>query len=762
METSGLRWIGKEVLRNEDVDLLQGKGKYVGDLQFNGQLFMKVVRSPFPHALIKSFDKSSVSDLPGVVAVYGSNDFEGDFHVLEVPPFPKGKIYGHAIPMIASGVVRYVGEPVAVVVAASAAEAEDAGELLEVEYEPLDAVSEVRDALNIHVLLQPGVENNIAFEWSSRTENVEQALGSSDFLIQGEFKLPRLVASPIEPRGCIAFWDDSNTKLTLYVSSQDPHRPRTQLAQVLGIPLENLRVVVPEVGGAFGSKGTVAPEHALASAISRKLSRPIKWIEDRSENFVSSYQGRGMSASVKLGVEKSGKFTALEAELYADLGAYLYPTTPVVPGTTGFLMTGNYLIPEVSVRVFGVATNKVPTGPYRGAGRPEACYFVESIVELAARKLDIEPGEIRRRNLIPKDEFPYKSPLGMSYDSGNYELALHRIQELVSAELASEGEERRDKNSVRATGISLYVERAASGAWEIGSLEVLPEGKVIARTGSSSHGQGHKTSLAQVVADYLGVEFDDVTILQGDSDYGLGVGTFASRSMTLGGEALVQASKEIRKKAEDWASSKFEVSVEDLAWDGSSIHVQGSPALRVTLFDVAQEMDKDGSGFRLSASSRAQVPGPVFPFGAYAAEVTLDVESGVVNLDWIKGVDDGGTLINPLLAEGQVLGSTLQGVASALYEEMIYDSDGFPKTTSFMDYLIPGVDESRYGFEGEFRVTPTPYTTLGAKGLGESGTIGALSAIANAVNAALALLGIDQHLDPPYSPERIWVTINSN
>ncbi len=762
METSGLRWIGREILRNEDVDLLQGKGKYVSDLNFDDQLFMKVVRSPFPHARLISVDKSSVSNVPGVVAVYISEDFEGEFHELEVPPFPKGKIYGQPIPMIASGVVRYVGEPVAVVVARSAAEAEDAGELLEIEFDPLDAVSDINDALSGDVVLQAGADSNIAFEWSSRTKNVEQALEQSEFIVEGEFRLPRLVAAPIEPRGCISLWDDSSTKLTLYVSSQDPHRPRTQLAQVLGIALENLRVIVPEVGGAFGSKGTVAPEHALASVISRKLSKPIKWIEDRSENFLSSYQGRGMSAKVKLGVDKDGKFTALEAQLYADLGAYLYPTTPVVPGTTGFLMTGNYLIPEAHVNVLGVATNKVPTGPYRGAGRPEACYFVESIVELAARRLGIESGEIRRRNLVPKDAFPYESALGMSYDSGNYELALQRVQELVAAELKVEGDKKTDTNSLSATGISLYVERAAAGAWETGSLEVLPEGRVVAKSGSSSHGQGHKTSLAQIVADYLGVEFDSVTILQGDSDYGLGVGTFASRSMTLGGEALVQAAIEIKKKAVDWASSKFEVSIDDLVWDGPSIYVQGSPQSRITLFEAAQEMDKVVAGPQLTASYRAQVPGPVFPFGAYAAHVTLDTESGVLALDWVKGVDDGGTLINPLLAEGQVLGSTLQGVASALYEEMVYDSDGFPKTTSFMDYLIPGINESGYGFESEFEVTPTPYTTLGAKGLGESGTIGALSAIANAVNGALAQIGIDKHLDPPYSPERIWVTINSH
>ena len=759
LEADISNWIGKSVIRDEDVMLVSGKGQYIADLNMDGQLYMKVVRSPFPHAKIGSINKGSVEDFPGVIAVFTSEDFKGYFQPLDISTFPGGRVSGHPVPMITDGTVRFVGEPVAVIVATRPEYAEDAAEAIDISYSPLPSISRLEDAGSGSTLIYSDLLGNVMFDWKVRSDGFESAMSRADRVIECNLELPRLVAAPIEPRGCIAVWDSGTDKLTLFVSSQDPHRPKTQLAQVLGIAPDNLRVIVPEVGGAFGSKGTVAPEHALACVSSVKLNRPIKWIEDRSENFLSSYQGRGMRAQLKVGVDNSGRFLALSAVIKADLGAYLYPTTPVVPGTTGQLMTGVYEIPEVDVTVLGLCTNKVPTGPYRGAGRPEACYFVETMVEKVAQATGIDSTEIRRINFISSDSFPYRSPLGMTYDSGNYLAALEVLEEMAGGDPSSSDDA--DPESISARAVAVYVERAAPGGWESGGIEISPSGKVIVKSGSSSHGQGHKTSLAQIVAQYLGVELSRVEILQGDSEYGPGVGTFGSRSMTLGGEALVQASIEIKDKASDWVSSELEVSASDLIWENDRVYVAGSPDVGFTLQQVAQKMVQQDSSSKLTAYHKASIPGPVFPFGVYMAEISLDRQTGLVRVQRILAVDDGGMLINPLLAEGQVIGSTMQGVGSALFEEMVYDREGYPKSASFVDYLVPGANESDYQLVSQFMSTPTPYTELGAKGLGESGTIGALAAVSNAVNRALKMAGFEGHLDPPFSPERIWITINS-
>lgn len=759
LESNISSWIGKSVLREEDLKLVSGRGEYVADLTMDGQLFMKVVRSPFPHAKVEGIDKGSVSDFPGVIAVFTAEDFEGYFQPLVIPAFPGGRVHGPPVPMISDGIVRFVGEPVAVIVATRPEYAEDAAEAIEINYEPLPSVSRLEDAYSGSTLIHSELPDNLMFDWNVRSDGFESAISQADQVIECNLELPRLVAAPIEPRGCIAIWDSSAEKLTLFVSSQDQHRPRSQLSQVLGIVPERLRVIVPEVGGAFGSKGTVAPEHALACVSSMKLNRPIKWIEDRSENFLSSYQGRGMSAHLKVGVDNCGRFLALSAVIKADLGAYLYPTTPVVPGTAGLLMTGVYRIPEADVTVVGLCTNKVPTGPYRGAGRPEACYFVETMVEKVAQATGIDSSEIRRINFIPSDSFPYRSPLGLTYDSGNYLAALELLEEMAEGNPPFPIDA--DQEIISARGMAVYVERAAPGGWESGEIEISPSGEVVVKSGSSSHGQGHKTSLAQIVAQYLGVEISRVEILQGDSDYGPGVGTFGSRSMTLGGEALAQASIEIKNKASEWVSSELEVSISDLVWENDRVYVVGSPDLGFTLRQIAQMMAERDPDAVLAGYHKASIPGPVFPFGAYMAEVTLDRRTGLVRVKRVLAVDDGGTIINPLLAEGQVIGSTLQGIGSALFEEMVYDQEGYPKSASFVDYLVPGANESDFQLLSQFISTPTPYTALGAKGMGESGTIGALAAVSNAVNRALKIVGFEGHLDPPFSPERIWITINS-
>ncbi len=758
MEKVTQKWVGQSVCRDEDSALVRGEGKFLDDINIEGQLHMRVVRSPFSRAVIKSVDTSRAAQMNGVAAVYSGKDLAPMITLLPPAAAPGVTVGNVAMSIIAERNVNYVGEPVAVVLAASRELAEDAADGVEIEYESLPCVTDPRSSLSGSVALHEGISNNVLLSWEKKSDDFDEAMSRASRIVEGTFELPRLVAAPMEPRGCLVSYDTHADKIMLWASSQDPHRPRSQLAQAFGLPIDQVRVVVPEVGGAFGSKGGAPQEYMLACASSKKLGRPVKWVEDRSENFVSSYQGRGISAQVRLGLDDAGVFVALEADLLADLGAYLFQPTPIAPYTAATMMTGAYRIPCVKVSLTGVATNKVPTGPYRGAGRPEACFFVERIVDMAANAIGLDPLEIRLRNLIPPDSFPYVTPLGLIYDSGNYEPVLRRAAELLGITENSASYENRD-GWLSAAGIAMSVEPAGAGFWESGSITVLGRGTVIAKSGSSSHGQGHKTAFAQIVADALGVDIKSVSVMQGDSDFGAGIGTFGSRSILLGGEALIAASTEVRAIASDWASSFFEAAKEDLTWDADGVHVQGSPESHLTLFEIARKMEESGEHSKLAAEAHSNIPGAVFPFGAYGAEVEIDIHTGYVRLKRIIAVDDTGTIINPLLAEGQVVGATLQGVASALWEEMIYDADGMPLTGSFLDYLIPGSKESEFSLVSEFRCTPTPYTSLGAKGIGESGTVGALPAVANAVNAALTKLGFAGHLDPPYSPEKMWKTL---
>ncbi len=760
LDKTARKWVGQPLARFEDDSLVRGQGKYLDDINLDGQLHMRVVRSTAARATVNSIDTSHASQANGVIAVYTAQDFAGMY----TPPAPMVgpgvDVRNVMMPLIAERTVSFVGEPVAVVIANSKAQAEDASEMVEVDYEPLPAVVTPRASLNGEELLYEGVENNVLMSLKRESDNFEALMSQAARVVEGSFELPRLVAAPMEPRGCLVSCDNNTGKVTLWASSQDPHRPRAQLSHMFGIAPELIRVIVPEVGGAFGSKGGSPQEYLLAYASSKKLGYPIKWVEDRSENFTSSYQGRGISAVVRLGIDGEGRFLAIEADLLADLGAYLFPSTTVAPVTAASLMTGAYRIPGARVTLKGVATNKVPTGPYRGAGRPEACYFVERIVEMAAQETGLDPLEIRMRNILLPEEFPYRTPLGQTYDSGNYAPALERVTELLgrtgNGDASSTGE-----GWVSATGFAMSVEPAGAGFWESGSVEVAGNGTVIAKSGSSAHGQGHKTSFAQIIADELGVDIELISVKQGDSDYGPGVGTFGSRSMLLGGEALVLASREVKAMAADWAATQLEASKEDLVWEGDTIHVQGSPEPNLTLFEIARQMEESGAGLKLESKTRSDIPGASFPFGAYGAEVAIDVSTGNVKLKRVIAVDDAGTIINPLLAEGQIVGGTLQGVASALWEEMVYNEDGLPVTASFLDYLVPSTAESDFDSENEFTSTPTPYTALGAKGVGESGTVGALAAVANAVNACLGKLGFEGHLDPPYSPQKIWNSVGS-
>jgi carbon-monoxide dehydrogenase large subunit len=725
------RLVGAPVPRREDERILRGRARYVDDLDLPRQLHAAFVRSPLARAAVTAV--RAPGGAGGLVAVLTAADLAG-----RVRPFPVQRVDDATIapaghPVLAEGEVRYAGQPVALVVAESRALAEDAAELVDVDYEPLDAVVDPRDA------------GERLVEWSRTAGDVDGAFAAAAHTVRGRYALPRLVAAPMETRGAIAEHDPGTGELTVWCSAQDPHRPLMQLAHVLGRPDDTIRIVVPEVGGAFGSKGVVGAEVAAVAAAAIELGRPVKWIEDRLENFLAAYQGRGMEADVELALDGGGRMLAVRARLWADLGAYLYTTTAIPPHTCAMLMCGTYAIEAAEVHLTGARTDKVPAGPYRGAGRPEAAYFLERAVDDAARALGLDPAELRRRNLIAS--FPHRTPLGWTYDSGDYERCLDLGLELAGE--APPGDERRAVGR----GVALYVERAG-GMWESAEATVEPSGRVVVRSGSSPHGQGHETTFAQIAADRLGVPMDDVVLRFGDSaKVPRGIGTFASRSVAMGGSAIVLALDRLVDRARPIAAHLLEVAEEDVVWEGGRFSAPGggTASLREVAALAYQPLRlPKGVEVGLHASARFRSP-LVFSSGAYAATVEIDRETGVLRVLHVAGVDDGGVVVNPLLAHGQVVGGIAQGLGECLSEEAVHDETGQLRTASLADYsLLTAVEVPPLSI-GVVE-TPSPHNPLGAKGLGEGGAIGSLPAVANAVADALG----GRHVDPPFTAEKLW------
>jgi aerobic carbon-monoxide dehydrogenase large subunit len=718
VSSSGAGWVGRAVPRREDVRFLRGEATYLDDIELPGLLDVAFVRSPYAHARLGAVDAAAALELPGVLAVLTGAE-------LDARTLPSGGLEGAFVadaghPVLARDKVRYAGEPVALVAAESRALAEDGAELVDVEYEPLDTVLHPREAARAP-LLHDHVPDNALARWSHVHGDVDGAFAAAAVVVSQSFVIPRLVAAPIETRGAIARLDPESDILTVWCSAQDPHRPLAQLGHSLGRDRGRLRVIVPDVGGAFGSKGAIGAEVAAAAAAAVQLRRPLRWAEDRTENFLSAYQGRGLEADVELALAPDGSILALRAALYADLGAYLYPTTAVAPHTTAMLLGGTYRIPAVSVEVVGAATTKVPTGPYRGAGRPEAAFLIERMVDLAARELGLDPVDVRRRNFVPRDAFPYTTPLGWTYDSGDFERCLDAAVELGDlAARRAEQEQARAEGRVVGIGLGMYVERAG-GLWESAAVRVEPDGRVVVRTGSSPHGQGHETTFAQIAADELGVEPEEVEIVWGDSDeVPPGVGTFASRSVAMGGSALAVAARELVARAEE----------------------AGLPVL---------ELARAEGGCDASARFSS---GLVFASGAYLAVVEIDRGTGKLQVLRVAAVDDSGRIVNPLLAEGQVLGATVQGLGECLSEEAVHDEEGQLRTASFADYSLLTAAELP-PIESRFVETLTPANPLGAKGIGEGGAIATPAAVANAVADALAPLGV-RHVDPPFTEAKLW------
>lgn len=724
--------IGRPLRRREDPRILRGETLYLDDIERPGMAHAAFVRSPHANAAIGSISVPEPGD--GTIAILTAAD------LAPLQPFPVGEPadteirHDHAHPVLAGDEVRYAGQPVAVVIAASRALAEDAAELVEVQYEPRSAVLSPRDS------------DVVLMRWSRTSGDVEGAFAAAAHVVRGRYALPRVVAAPIEGRGVIAEHDPVADVLTVWCSAQDVHRPLQQLSHVLGRRPESLHVIVPDVGGAFGSKGVIAPEVAAVAAAAIRLGMPIKWTEDRLENLVGTYQGRGMEGDLELALDREGRMLALRAQLWADVGGYLLSNTPMPPHTAGTLIPGCYDISVADVRVIGARTNKVPTGPYRGAGRPEAAYMIEALVDAAARQTGIDRVALRRRNLIRR--FPHRTVTGLEYDSGDFERCLDLALRLAAAEPGEAGSAAAD--AAAGFGIGLYVERAG-GAFEAAEIELAPGGRFVIASSSRPHGQGHDTTFAQIAADRLCVEPGAVELRFGDSlTSPPGVGTFGSRSVAQAGSAVAVAAERLVELATPRAAALLdadpsEVRLTPAGFALLSADVAAAPVSWRVLSEASA--DEDGA---LRAEARFQSAN-VFSSGAHAADVEIDRETGELTVRRLVAVDDAGTLINPLLVHGQVIGGVVQGLGECRSEEAVYDEDGQMRSGSFLDYSLLTAAEVPPIVTGEV-ATPSPLNPLGAKGAGEGGAVGILPAVANAVVDALG----GRHVDPPFTAAKLW------
>lgn len=753
--------VGQSIVRREDVRFLTGSATYVDDVVVPGALHAAFVRSPHPHALLGAIDASAARAMPGVVRVLTSADLPGA--VLPLPRvFPHTTIAPVAHPVFASERVRYVGQVVAAVVAESRAIAEDAADRVEVAYEPLDAVVDPRAAAAASVRLHAELPDNVFIRYARQSGDVEAAFARAAHVVRRAIRAPRVAIAPLETRGTVASYDAGTDLLTVWCSAQDPHRHRMHLARTLGRPEDRIRLIVPDVGGGFGQKSYPQSEVTIVAHAAVALRRPVRWTEDRRENLLAAHHGRGLDADAELALDADGRFLALRAQLIADCGAYLYSSSPNNGVTAASLLSGVYDIPAAHVTVAGVATNKVPTSPYRGAGRPEAALVIEALVDLAARTLRIDPLELRRRNLVRN--FPYATATGTSYDSGDYEGLLDKLAALADLpRLREDAALARLEGRLFGVGVGLYVERSGGG-WERAAASIEPGGRVIARIGSTPHGQGHETTFAQVLADVLAVPLEDIVVRWGDSsEVPRGMGTFASRSMTMGGNALRVAGEKLRAKAAALAAHLLGATPAELAFENGVVAVAADPARRISFAELAAaSMDPaklpPGADMGLEAQGHfASDYGHAA--GAHLAVVEVDRATGKPAIRRLVAVDDAGTIVNPLLAEGQVVGAAAQGIGEALFEEAAHDEYGRPLAASFLDYPLVTAGEMP-PVTTAFQETPSPLNPLGIKGVGEGGACGAPCAVANAIADALAPLRAEP-LDLPFTAEKLWRAIRA-
>lgn len=753
--------LGHPVRRVEDPELLTGASRFTADLPADGALHVVFARSSVAHGRVVGIDVSEARAMPGVVGVFTGDD-------LGLPPMASGMVpLSLGRPMMASETVRFVGEILAVVVAETVAQAMDAAEMIVADVDPLPSV--------VDPVAAAGPEAPVLFAEHGSNVAMDSEFGERDPLdgaevvVRGRFVNQRLAPVPLETSAALAAPDGAGG-LTVWASCQAPHYVRSGLAEPLGLKESQLRVIAPAVGGGFGAKIDLGPEHFMVAALALRLQRPVRWSETRSESMVALWHGRAQVQDVELGATRDGHVTGLRVTVTADGGAYPGMAT-YLPILTQLMLSGVYRIPKIGGRLLCVATNTTPINAYRGAGRPEAAALIERAMDLLADELSMDPAELRRRNLIPTDAFPYTTASGATYDVGDYAAALDEALRLSGYEgLLAEQDARRRSAEVKqlGIGISVYVEVTAYGMGsEFGSVQVHPDGAVTAMTGVSPHGQGHATAFTQLISDTLNVPMEAVTVVH--SDTGVvprGEGTMGSRSAQVGGSAILQAGQAVLEKARRVAAHLLEAGLEDVVlFEDGRIGIAGAPDRAIPWAELAQaalDPDRLPPGMDPGLSAEGDFSQPAngsYPFGAHVAVVEVDTETGKVRLLRMVAVDDCGRIINPLLVEGQVHGGLAQGIAQALYEEVLYDDDGNPMTPSLMAYEMPSAADLP-SYETAHTETPTPLNPLGAKGIGESATIGSTPAVQNAVVDAVSHLGV-RHIDMPLTPERVWRAIRA-
>jgi aerobic carbon-monoxide dehydrogenase large subunit len=754
------------VRRREDRSLLTGAGRYVDDIRLPGMLHLALVRSPHAHARVRTVDAAPAIALSGVSAVITAADLGTPVPRIAAPPaFPDLDGLGH--PLLADGIARYVGEPVAAVLARDRYEAEDAVDRVRVEYEILPVVPDVDAAIAPGApVLHPGRDSNVVFAHTVYGGDPDAAFGQAAVVVEATIEQPRLAAVTLECRGIVAAYDAGADRLEIWLSTQTPHAARARIAEILQVPPERVRVVAPDVGGGFGAKGSLYPEEALAACLTHRLRRPVKWVEDRMENLKAMAQGRAQRARIRAAAAADGTVLAVDADVLADLGAYCLPATAGIPSRTALVGLGAYRIKHARYTVRGVTTTKAPTGPYRGAGRPEGAYYIERTMDLLAVRLGLDAAVVRRRNLVTA--FPHTSATGLTHDSGDYIALLDGALLLVQYARwrREQSRRRREGGCPIGIGLSTWIEVSGGGElWESGAVRLEASGKISVLTGSSPHGQGLETAFSQIAAGVLGSAPESIAVLHGDTAVvPAGVGTFGSRSLTIGGSAVLAAARRLREKIVAIAARALEAAPGDIVLNGGRAAVRGSLGRALTFEEIARASvtagtSASGPGPGLEAATRFMMPEMTVPSGAHAAVVEVDRQTGRVRVLRYVAVDDCGRVINPLLVEGQVHGSLAQGLGQALFEEAAYGRDCQLLTASLLDYTVPTAADLPE-FLCESRESPSPLNPLGAKGIGESGTIGAPPAIVNAVEDALRPDGIAP-LQIPLTPDRVWTTLRA-
>jgi carbon-monoxide dehydrogenase large subunit len=761
-------YIGARVKRKEDPRLITGSSTYVDDLKPAGLLHIAIVRSPYAHAAIRNVDVTAAAAAPGVVKVYTGEDLK---RIARPMPGEGGGEGGAAADnpaivryALATDRVRHIGDAVVAVVADDIYAARDAADLVQIDYEELPAVVDIEQAVAEGApLLFDHVANNVFVTWQKATGDVEAAFKEADVVVKQRILSQRVAPISMEARGAVMQVDPFTGGLTAWCSCQAPHAMRGQLAKATGLPENQIRVIAPEVGGGFGAKIGGYQEDFLLAALALDLKKPVKWVETRSENLMTMSHGRAQVADYEVAAKRDGTVTGLRMRVLADLGAY--PKDSIVPSLTGWLAVGVYHIPNFDGEIRSVLTNTMSVAAYRGAGRPEAAYYIERMMDLVADELKLDPTEVRRKNYIPPDAFPYATPGGVNYDSGEYAKNLdYAMQVSGYRELRAEQARLRAQGKVVGIGVATYTEICGFGPFESAQVRVEPTGTVTVFTGVSPHGQGSETTFAQIVADRMGVPFDDIVVQHGDTgNTPMGVGTMGSRSLVVGGSALVMAIDQVMAKARKIAANMLEVSEADIAIDQGQFQVKGAPGRSLTLKQVAEKAYSgaelpDNMSPGLDATDFFRPPDTTYPFGTHISLVEIDRETGTPTVLRYYSIDDCGVVISPLLVDGQVHGGLAQGIAQALYEEVVYDEQGQILTGSLMDYTVPKAWQLP-AYHLDRTVTPSPRNPLGAKGIGEAATIGSTPCIANAVIDALEPFGVT-HLDLPLRPEKIWRVIN--